>query len=75
MQLSAANLLVAAQQAARQAQQPQPKAFAAALAESAKEDLFAPLDFKTAPRLVAPSQPARNIPAAPQLGANLDIRI
>jgi hypothetical protein len=75
MQLNGANLLIAAQQAARQAPQAQPnaKAFSAALASGAARDgLFAPLDFKQTaplPRL-APTQSA-----SPLLGTHLDIRI
>lgn len=75
MQLNGANLLIAAQQAARQAPQAQPnaKAFASALADHTKNDSFAPLDFKqtaapAAPRPAAPAQPAR-------MGSQLDIRI
>jgi hypothetical protein len=81
MNLSAANLLAAAQQAARQIQQPQPnaKAFSAALSTAnGKEDLFAPLDFKQAAS-PAPSpvgqQSQGNPTAAQRPGANLDIRI
>lgn len=73
MQLSAANLLIAAQQATKQAPQP-PKApaFAAALASETrnKDALFAPLDFKQA----APAQPPAAGPA-PRIGATLDIRV
>jgi hypothetical protein len=75
MQINGANLLIAAQQAARQAPhvQPNAKAFASALADHAKSDSFAPLDFKQtaapAPRpAAAPAQPAK-------LGSQLDIRI
>ena len=77
MQLSAANLLIAAQQAARQAQpiQPNAKSFSAALAsESSKDDLFAPLEFKNAAPASGPGPaPVRN--AASRLGSQLDIRI
>jgi len=75
MQLNGASLLIAAQQAAKQAPQAQPnaKAFAASLAEHTKGgDSFAPLDFKqtaSTPHLAtAPAQPAR-------MGSQLDIRI
>jgi hypothetical protein len=74
MQLSAANLLLAAQQAAAKQAPAQPKspAFAAALAAEAKEALFAPLDFKqTAP---APASPQPQGPAA-RIGSSLDIRV
>ena len=78
MQLSAANLLVAAQQIARQVQPPQPnaKAFSAALASATgKEDLFAPLDFKQTARTPATPQPSAAAGSASKPGANLDIRI
>jgi hypothetical protein len=78
MQLSAANLLVAAQQIARQVQQPQPnaKAFTAALAsETSKDDLFAPLDFKQTASTPAPSQQPPSPATSQRLGANVDIRI
>jgi hypothetical protein len=75
MQLNGANLLIAAQQAARQAPQAQPnaKAFASAMADHAKGDSFAPLDFKQSaapePRpAAAPAHPAR-------MGSQIDIRI
>jgi len=72
MQLSAANLLLAAQ-AARQAPQPKPAAFAAALAsEAGKDELFAPLDFKQAPA-AKPQQAAQG--PLPRPGATLDIRV
>ena len=75
MQLSAANLLIAAQQAARQIPQPNAKAFSAALAtESAKDDLFAPLDFKQAAPVSTPRpEPSRE--TAGPAGTRLDIRI
>lgn len=72
MQLSAANLLLAAQQAAKPSP-PQPKApaFSAALAAETRTDaLFAPLDFKQA----APAQTPAAGPAA-RIGATLDIRV
>ena len=67
MQLSPANLLLAAQQTPRQAPQPQPAAFGAALAQ-AKGD-FAPLDFKQAAPAPKPAAPAQ------RPGATLDIRV
>ena len=72
MQLSPANLLLAAQQTPRQAPQPQPAAFGAALAQ-AKGD-FASLDFKQAAPAATPAAPK---PAAPaqRPGATLDIRV
>ena len=77
MQLNGANLLIAAQQAARQASQVQSnaKAFCAALASaSSKDDLFAPLDFKQPERAPAmrptPAQGPTQLP-----GSRLDIRI
>lgn len=76
MQLSAANLIVAAQQIARQVQQPNAKAFSTALrSEASKDDLFAPLDFNQ----TASTSTARQFPVAistaSRPGANLDIRI
>jgi hypothetical protein len=73
MQLSAANLLVAAQQIARQVQQPNAKAFSAALASEA-DDLFAPLDFKQTAGVSAP-RPASSQSAPSRMGTQLDIRI
>ena len=80
MNLSAANLLAAAQQAVRQVQQPQPnaKAFLVALSSAnAKDDLFAPLDFKqtSAPTPSAMARPQANPAPNQRPGANLDIRI
>ncbi len=72
----AANLLIAAQQATKQAPQAQPnaKAFSAALADHAKDASFAPLDFKqTASAPMA--QPTASKNPAPKLGAQVDIRI
>jgi len=72
MQISAANLLLAAQQAARQASSPPSPAFASALAaETRKEELFAPLDFKQA----APARAAANAGPPARAGATLDIRV
>jgi hypothetical protein len=80
MNLSAANLLAAAQQAVRQVQQPQPnaKAFSAALSSaSAKDDLFAPLDFKQSMPSAPPAMPQTQsgLVTGQRPGANLDIRI
>ena len=75
MQINSANLLIAAQQAARQAPQTKPAArpFAEALADHAKGDSFAPLNFKqTAAPVAAPAQ-ARAPAVRP--GSQLDIRI
>lgn len=72
MQLSAANLLLAAQQAARQPSPPRSPAFASALAaETRKQELFAPLDFKQ----TAPAPAATNAQPLPRAGATLDIRV
>jgi hypothetical protein len=67
MQLSAANLLIAAQQVARQA----PQAQATQAKEKPADGVFAPLDFKQT------AAPARQEPApAPSRpGATLDIRV
>jgi len=76
MQLNGANLLIAAQQAARQAPQAQPnaKAFASALADHAKGDSFAPLDFKQTAEPAAPRPAAASAQPA-RMGSQLDIRI
>jgi hypothetical protein len=77
MQLSAANLLLTAQQVAHQARQPAPdaKAFLGSLSQSAKEELFAPLEFQqtSSPSTHTPATPARNPEG--KLGASLDILI
>ncbi len=78
MQLSAANLLLAAQQTAKQTPQPNAPGFASALAaQSRKDDLFAPLDFKqTAPAPQPAAQPRPAQAEAPaRAGATLDIRV
>ena len=76
MQLSAANILIAAQQATKQVPQAQPnaKAFASALADHANGGSFAPLDFKQTATVPAP-QPTAQKSSAPQLGGQNDIRI
>jgi hypothetical protein len=74
MQLSAANILLAAQQSAKPQTQPAANGFAVALSEHEKTESFAPIDFK---------QPAEAAPAASQapqiapacLGAAIDIRV
>ena len=77
MQLSAANLLIAAQQAAKASPAPRPdgSAFAAALAKEATP--FEPLPFKTAPAAEQPSQPssAPAPTAAAPKGSQVDIRV
>ncbi len=78
MQLSAANLLLAAQQTAKQAPQPSAPGFASALAaQRSKDDLFAPLDFKQAAQAAQPAPQPRPAQAeAPaRAGATLDIRV
>jgi hypothetical protein len=78
MQINGANLLIAAQQAAKQAPQAQPnaKAFTSALAEHSGGDSFAPLDFKQTAAAPAP-RPAASQSQSPaqKLGGTLDIRI
>jgi hypothetical protein len=73
MQLSAANLLLAAQQTAKQA----PPSASALAAQSRKDDLFAPLDFRQTAQAAQPTplpRPAQpGAPARP--GATLDIRV
>jgi len=77
MQLSAANLLIAAQQAAKASPAPRPdgSAFSAALAKEATP--FEPLPFKTTSATeqpaAAPSAPAPT--AAARLGSQVDIRV
>jgi len=77
MQLSAANLLIAAQQAAKAFPAPRPEgsAFSAALAKEAAP--FEPLPFKDAPaserQAPAPSAPVPT--ASARLGSQVDIRV
>jgi hypothetical protein len=75
MQLNGASLLIAAQQAARQAPQAKPaaKPFAEALADHAKSDGFASLNFKQTAAPAAPPVQAQAPAARP--GSQLDIRI
>jgi len=85
MQLSAANLLIASQQAARANPRPAPEAqaqFANALAREKGVETadFAPMDFKKAPAPETPALAPATAPAAPyggamRLGANIDIRV
>jgi len=78
MQLSAANLLLAAQQTAKQTPQPNATGFASTLAaQTRKDNLFAPLDFKQAAQTAQCGPQARPAQAeAPQrVGATLDIRV
>ena len=77
MQLSAANLLIAAQQAAKASAAPRPdgSAFSAALAKEATP--FEPLPFKDAPAS-KPQAPARSEPiqtASAPIGSQVDIRV
>jgi hypothetical protein len=72
MQLSAANILLAAQQTPKQASPPKPAAFGAALAQAGGD--FAPLDFKQAAPATAPVAPKAAAPAQ-RPGATLDIRV
>jgi hypothetical protein len=74
MQLSAASLLLAAQQSAK----PQPPSvqsgFAAALTEHEKTESFAPIDFKQPAKTASVASPApQTLPA--RLGAAIDIRV
>ncbi len=75
MQLSAANLLLAAQQAIRPAPQPKTPAFAAELSGAQKDDLFAPLDFKQTAEPAPQPRPAPAQAAPSRPGSALDIRI
>jgi hypothetical protein len=75
MQLSAANILQAAQQGARQ---PQPAkaspAFASELsATQSRDEGFAPLAFKQTAEPAVQARPAQTAPSRP--GATLDIKI
>ena len=74
MQISSANILIAAQQAAKQAPQAKhaAKPFAEALADHGKGDGFAPIDFKQT--AATPRPVAAQTPAVPP-GSQLDIRI
>jgi hypothetical protein len=76
MQLSAANLLLAAQQTAKQAPQPNAPGFASALAaQTRKDDLFAPLDFKQTTPQPAAQPPLSQADAPARAGSTLDIRV
>ena len=78
MQLSAANLLLAAQQTAKQVPQPNAPGFASTLAaQTRKDDLFAPLDFRQATPTQQPAtQPRPAQTEAPaRAGSTLDIRV
>jgi len=78
MQLSAANLLLAAQQTAKQAPQANVPGFASTLAaQGRKDELFAPLDFKQTAQAAQPTPQPRPAQAeAPaRAGATLDIRV
>ena len=76
MQLSAANLLLAAQQTAKQAPQPNAPGFASALAaQSRKDDLFSPLDFRQTAPLPAVQQRPAQTEAPARAGSTLDIRV
>jgi hypothetical protein len=84
MQISGANLLIAAQQQPQAAARaPEHPGFAATLnnADEAKDAGFAPLDFKAAehpakPAPMAPAQPlAGEQKPAQSLGSTLDIRV
>ena len=76
MQLSAANLLLAAQQAIRPAPQPKAPAFASELSGAQKGgDAFAPLDFKQTAEPAPQTRPALVQTAPSRPGAALDIRV
>ena len=83
MQLSAANLLIASQQATRAGTQPaaQPAQFASAMKDSGGVDSFAPMEFKTAspakpqPSAAAPATPQASYNGAARIGSTIDIRI
>mgnify|MGYP001557465221 CR=1 FL=1 len=77
MQISAANLLIASQQAAKAAPRPDAKAFAAAMEKAS----FEPLAFKevtAAPKAAAQIQSPAQPPAQKtfaRLGSQLDIKV
>lgn len=76
MQINGANLLIAAQQAAKhapQAKQPTAKPFAEALADHGKGDSFAPLNFKQTAEPARAPAPAQTPATRP--GSQIDIRI
>jgi len=75
MQLSAANLLIAAQQAAKASAAPRPDAgaFSAALAKEATP--FEPLPFKDAPATGQPAAAPSAPVAAARIGSQVDIRV
>ena len=74
MQLSAANLLLAAQQAIRPTPQPKAGAFAAEISGAqSKDEGFAPLAFKQTAEPAPQARPAQTAPSRP--GAALDIKI
>ena len=78
MQLSAANLLLAAQQTAKQVSQASTPGFASTLAaQSRKDELFAPLDFKQTAQAAQPAPQLRPAQAAAsaRTGSTLDIRV
>jgi len=73
MQISAANLLIASQQAAKAAPRPDAKAFAAAMEKAS----FEPLAFKEvapAPKAAPQVQPPAQ-KAFARLGSQLDIKV
>jgi hypothetical protein len=74
MQLSAASLLLAAQQSAKPRSQAASGGFATALSEHQRSEGFAPIDFKQ------PAKPAQSASQASQsasarLGMAIDIRV
>jgi hypothetical protein len=74
MQLSAANLLLAAQQGARQPQPAKAPAFASELsAAQGKDEGFAPLAFKQTAEPAVQPRAAQTAPSRP--GSTLDIKI
>ena len=84
MQLSAANLLIAAQQIARGAAKPAADAqaqFAGALSKESGVEGFEPMQFRSAAAPAKPAAPAAPASPAPayagpmRLGATVDIRV
>jgi hypothetical protein len=74
MQLSAASLLIAAQQSAKPQPQQAASSFASAMGEHQKSEDFAPIDFKQ------PAKPQSAAASASQsapsrMGAAIDIRV
>jgi hypothetical protein len=74
MQLSAASLLLAAQQSAKPHPPSAQSGFAAALSEHEKTESFAPIDFWQPAKTATAASPAPQAMPA-RLGAAIDIRV